>query len=176
MSEMVEGTETNGTTEAPEQAEQRVPLRELLKEREARQALSKELATYRTELQKRDAEKLTKEEQLSARLREFETRASQAERMEKYLSERRDASLQKLPKDIRERLAPKLADVPADLALEIIEAAGLAPKKVEPTPEVERGSPARPDRPGAPKTFREYEALPVEERRKWRDIAHSLPD
>ena len=156
-----------------------VPVYELVKTRERAQAAEKRLADLEAELKKRDAEKLSKEEQLSSRLKELEPFEVESKVDREWFEKRRDAALSKLPEERQKQLRAELASVHPRVALSLLESTLelSAQKPTEPTAPVERGGPARRVPDGAPKTIREWKALPTAaERQKWLSIVDQLPD
>jgi hypothetical protein len=153
---------------------QTVPVAELIAMRQRAQAAEKVAADRESEIKKRDAEKLTKEEQLAVRLKDLEPFEAEAKESRSWFERERDAALAALPADLQAQLKPELSDLHPRKALALVKAAGLSARKPEPTAPVVRGGPSSRLPDGAPRTFAEWKALPQKEREKY--PADDLPD
>lgn len=172
-----QGTGASATHGEQQEAPKTVPLHALQEERAKRQQIEQRLAAFEAEAKKRQDAELTETQRLQKRLSELEPAEAWKQSTSEKLARRRDAALEQLDPAARKRLKPILEKVPDPVdALELIETfAASLPTENPKAPPAERGAPAAPP-PGAPKTFTEWQALPDAERRKWRDLAHSLPD
>lgn len=127
-----------GTPPAPEPTPKMVPLGELEKERKARQALE-------ARLKEKEQQGLSELEKAQARIKELEPLATDAQRLTGWAGTRLERALKALPKEARDRLGPALEGLPADKAIEVIEAAGLFNAEAAArSPGVARPAPAAP--------------------------------
>ena len=151
----------------------------LLGEREKRQAAEKELEALKAEAKKRAEAEMSELQKAQARIKELEPRAQKADAYETRHKAQLAAALQSLDPQAKERLAPVLTSIsdPLDalVAVDVFKSQSSTPTAPPLGPQTERRPPAPPPA-GAPKTYREYEQLNDEGRRKYRDIAHTLPE
>jgi hypothetical protein len=179
MADEIISTGGAGAPAAPEQQEapKTVPLHALQEERAKRQQIEQRLAQFEADAKKRADSELTEAQRLAKRVSELEPLDAWRQTAVERLTKRRDMALEQLAPETRKRLQPlieKHAD-PLD-ALDLIETfVASLPSDTPKAPATERGAP--PAAPaGAPKTFTEWQRLPDAERRKWRDLAHTLPE
>lgn len=177
--EIISAGGTGASAVPPEQQEapKTVPLHALQEERAKRQQIEQRLAQFEADAKKRADSELSEAQRLAKRVGELEPLDAWKQAAVERLTKRRDAALEQLNPETRKRLQPlieKHAD-PLD-ALDLIETfVASLPSDTPKAPATERGAPPSPPA-GAPKTFTEWQKLSDAERRKWRDLAQSLPD
>jgi hypothetical protein len=171
------GTSTPAPQGDQQEAPKTVPLHALQEERQKRQQIEQRLAQFESDAKKRADSELTESQRLAKRVGELEPLHAWKQSAVERLTQRRDAALEQLAPEARKRLKPlleKFAD-PLDQLDALETFAASLPTESPKAPPTERGAPAAPPA-GAPKTFTEWQRLPDAERRKWRDLAQTLPD
>lgn len=153
-----------------------VPLAVLMQEREARKVEQAAKLAVEAKLKTLEQSQLSESERTKVRLSELEPVAAKVTAYETRLAARRDEALKALGEEASKKLQHLIAKLDPLDALEAIEVFAAQQKQPIPTTPVERGGPTSLAANGAPRTLREWNAMPAAERQKHSKLALTLPE